>query len=128
MKKSVREVGGASVVALVELLYAEFCAELYERTRYQYRVLGLSKVFENETTLAPTEAIWANVPGVPALSGARSIRNPVSLFALSVHDKSMPDEDVACACRLVGAAGGSGGVVALTCVEYADTSRAVKSR
>jgi len=38
-------------------------------------------------TFEPTVVISVQVPGLPALSGARSILNPVSLLELSTQDR-----------------------------------------
>ena len=52
-------------------------------------------------TFAPTVAIWVNA--IPSVE--RSTLNPLSLFELSVQDRSISLDDTAVALRFVGALG-----------------------
>src|SRR3954466_9099950 len=81
----------AGVVALTGEVYAETAPSLNARTRYQYVVVGLALRSANAATFAPTVPTPTNAPGTPALFGARSMLNPASFVALSVHCRSMRD-------------------------------------
>jgi len=69
----------SEVVAFAVFEYAEFPAELYARTRYEYAVEVVSSVFAYVSTFDPTVAIWLKEPP----ETLRSTLKPVSLFALS---------------------------------------------
>jgi hypothetical protein len=71
-------------------------------------------------TLPPAVAISANVEP----SSDLSILNPLSLFALSVHFRSIRVADTVDAVKLVGEAGAAGtaaGVVAVPVFEYEES-------
>src|SRR5689334_10687543 len=58
------------------------------------------------TTFCPTFVICDQVPGLPLLSGARSILKPSSVLALSTHARSIRLDAIVVATRPEGAAGG----------------------
>src|SRR5204863_11807 len=58
----------------------------------------------------------------------RSIRKPVSLFAVSVQTRSIRVLDAAAAARPAGVEGGSGSVVTLTALELSEWPPVLKAR
>lgn len=107
--------------------YAEFPAALNARTRYLYAVFFATVVSANVETPAATCVICAKFVQFGFLQ--RSIPNPLSLLALSVHERLMRVLDAAAALKPLGAAGNGGGaadVVALAVFENAELPAALK--
>ena len=76
----------------------------------------------------PTVAICTKVPGFPALSGARSISKPSSLFELSVQERSIALNETAIALKLLGALIVALCVVALSLFEKLESMQALNAR